>query len=188
MAFEHDIDFKFLADTIGGYRLELGAGGGLVGYAIHLLDLWEADSILSRLALALALDKASITGSRSHIHLSDIPPMLPLLEHNISLNPTTIAVKALSLSWGEPLPSTLDPPDVILAADCCYFEPAFPLLLDTLDELLRSKEGSVCYFCFKKRRKADLGFVKMARKRFEVVDGGLDDPERSTWQREGIFL
>ncbi len=46
----------------------------------------------------------------------------------------------------------------------------------------------MCYFCFKKRRKADLGFVKMARKRFEVVEGGEDDPERGVWQREGIFL
>lgn len=46
----------------------------------------------------------------------------------------------------------------------------------------------MCYFCFKKRRKADLGFVKMARKRFEVVEGGGDDPEKGVWQREGIFL
>lgn len=46
----------------------------------------------------------------------------------------------------------------------------------------------MCYFCFKKRRKADLGFVKMARKRFEVVEGGVDDLERGVWQREGIFL
>lgn len=46
----------------------------------------------------------------------------------------------------------------------------------------------MCYFCFKKRRKADLGFVKMARKRFEVVEGGGDDPEKGAWQREGIFL
>lgn len=46
----------------------------------------------------------------------------------------------------------------------------------------------MCYFCFKKRRKADLGFVKMARKRFEVLEGGEDDQERGVWQREGIFL
>ncbi len=46
----------------------------------------------------------------------------------------------------------------------------------------------MCYFCFKKRRKADLGFVKMARKRFEVVEGGGDDPEKGVWQREGMFL
>lgn len=82
----------------------------------------------------------------------------------------------------------LRPPDIILAADCCYFEPAFPLLLDTLEQLLHSREGAVCFFCFKKRRKADLGFVKMARKRFDVKEGGRDDPERAQWQREGIFL
>lgn len=79
-------------------------------------------------------------------------------------------------------------PEIILAADCCYFEPAFPLLLDTLEELLSNKEGATCYFCFKKRRKADMGFVKMARKRFDVKEAGKDDPERGVWQREGIFL
>jgi len=114
--------------------------------------------------------------------------MLPLLTHNISLNPTSTPITAFPLSWGEPLPPTLQPPDTILAADCCYFEPAFPLLLDTLERLLGGKGGTMCYFCFKKRRKADLGFVKMARKRFEVVEGGVDDLERGVWQREGIFL
>lgn len=142
----------------------------------------------ARLALALALDRDSAANSHSHISLTDTPPMLPLLIHNISLNPTSTPVEAFSLPWGEPLSSTLQPPDIILAADCCYFEPAFPLLLDTLDILLRMKEGSVCYICFMKRRKADLGFVRKAKKRFDVVDGGLDDPEREVWQKEGIFL
>ena len=79
-------------------------------------------------------------------------------------------------------------PDIILAADCCYFEPTFPLLLDTLDGLMGQASDVCAYFCFKERRKADLGFLKMARKRFDVRDGGLHDPKRKVWQREGIFL
>lgn len=114
--------------------------------------------------------------------------MLPLLEQNASLNSTSSSVEVYPLSWGDPLPSTLRPPDIVLAADCCYFEPAFPLLLDTLEQLLSGREGAVCFFCFKKRRKADLGFVKLARKRFHVREGGMDDPERAIWEREGIFL
>ena len=144
----------------------------------------------NRLALALALNRTSYVNHDTHVSLTDTPPMLPLLRHNISLNSsfTSTSIQAFPLSWGEPLPSNLAPPDIILAADCCYFEPAFPLLLETLEQLLRSKEGSICYFCFKKRRKADLGFVRMAKKRFDVREGGLEDPEREVWQREGVFL
>ena len=122
--------------------------------------------------------------------MTDVPSMLPLLEENIALNQNESPVQSLPLPWGEPLPATASfrPPDIILAADCCYYEPAFPLLLNTLDELLRTVPGACCYICFKKRRKADLGFVKLARKRFDVENGGLDDPKKPLWQREGIFL
>ena len=34
-----------------------------------------------------------------------------------------------------PIPTTIQRPDLILAADCVYFEPAFPLLVQTLSEL-----------------------------------------------------
>ncbi len=73
----------------------------------------------------------------------------------------------------------------MLAADCVYFEPAFPLLLETMKELIG--EETVCYLCFKKRRRADMGFVKAARKVFEVRDVG-DDPDRGVWEREGVFM
>ena len=54
---------------------------------------------------------------------------------------------------GEPLP-TMGPFDVVLAADCVYFEPAFPLLVQTL-EGLASQNGETpdFLFCYKKRRK-----------------------------------
>jgi hypothetical protein len=77
-------------------------------------------------------------------------------------------------------------PSVILAADCVYFEPAFPLLLSTLEELLKLSEGAVIYFCFKKRRRADMQFMKTARKKFAVEE--IEDIERKTFSREGLFL
>ena len=43
----------------------------------------------------------------------------------------------------------------MLAADCVYFEPAFPLLIKTLCDLVK-KETQVL-FCYKKRRKASTG-------------------------------
>lgn len=56
------------------------------------------------------------------------------------------------MNRGEPLPPELPPFDVILAADCVYFEPAFPLLVQTLDDLAVRSDAEIL-FCYKKRRK-----------------------------------
>jgi len=51
-----------------------------------------------------------------------------------------------------PIPEHLASPDLVLAADCVYFEPAFPLLHETLLQL--TKRGNVeVYIAYKKRRK-----------------------------------
>ena len=141
------------------------------------------------LAIALGLSNHPGNHPGATITVSDIPPMLPLLTENVALNPSRIPVGSIPLSWGEPLPECLllKPPTIVLAADCCYYEPAFPLLLNTLDDLLSQTSAACCYFCFKKRRKADMSFVKMARKRFDVREGAVNDPKRVVWQREGIF-
>lgn len=112
--------------------------------------------------------------------------MHPLMQRNITLNALTPRVTASIFDWGTPTPPNLPShPDIILAADCVYFEPAFPLLQQTLKDLIG--EDTVCYFCFKKRRRADLGFVKVARKMFDVrvVE---DDPDREVYSRENLFL
>ena len=89
---------------------------------------------------------------------------------------------------GEPLPQVVVDfkPDTILAADCVYFEPAFPLLLQTLGDLLTLCPSATIYFCFKKRRRADMHFLAKAKKTFRVVE--IEDSERPTFSREGLFL
>jgi protein N-lysine methyltransferase METTL21A len=77
-------------------------------------------------------------------------------------------------------------PDVILAADCVYFEPAFPLLLQTLGDLLSLCPTATIYFCFKKRRRADMQFLKKAQKAFRVAE--LHDEDRPVFSRQGLFL
>ena len=122
----------------------------------------------------------------SHVYLTDLAPILPLLEHNISLNSPSTPTTAHILEWGSPIPNAIpSPPDILLAADCVYFEPAFPLLLQTMQDLMRPE--TVSYFCFKKRRRADMNFMKMARKVFDVRDVE-DDPDKEAWGREGIHL
>ncbi|KAM0149863.1 hypothetical protein ACHAQE_000584 [Botrytis cinerea] len=145
--------------------LELGAGGGLVG-----------------LAVALACDL------QHPLILSDMEVMYELMKQNIALNEVSSKVEPLILNWGEPLPELVvkDKPDVILAADCVYFEPAFPLLLQTLEELLELSKDAVIYFCFKKRRKADMQFMKKAKKKFLVEE--IEDQDKETFTREALFL
>jgi hypothetical protein len=75
---------------------------------------------------------------------------------------------------------------VILAADCVYFEPAFPLLLVTLERIMALCGDVVVYFCFKKRRRADMQFMKMAKKKFLVEE--VEDQDRATFSRESLFL
>jgi hypothetical protein len=112
--------------------------------------------------------------------------MFDLMKRNISLNNLDSRVSASIYDWGSAPPSDIPShPDVILAADCVYFEPAFPLLQKTLQDLIG--EETVCYFCFKKRRRADLQFMKVARKMFKVEEVG-DDPDREVYSRQSIFL
>jgi protein N-lysine methyltransferase METTL21A len=77
-------------------------------------------------------------------------------------------------------------PNVILAADCVYFEPAFPLLLETLSQLLALNPEATIYFCFKKRRRADMQFLKQAQKAFQVNE--IPDEDRPVFSRGGLFL
>lgn len=112
--------------------------------------------------------------------------MLALMKQNISLNSLEDKVKASIYDWGTPTPSHLPQhPDVIIAAECVYFEPAFPLLQQTLRDLIG--QNTVCYFCFKKRRRADLHFIKTIRKTLNVEDV-QDDPDKPVWSRENLFL
>lgn len=127
-----------------------------------------------------------MVGSSSLIYITDQEPMLSLMKTNIKLNNLSSVVKAGILNWGEPLPSEIPShPAIVLAADCVYFEPAFPLLISTLQELLGP--DSVCYFCFKRRRRADLRFLKLARKVFDI-DEIRHDRDVEASRRENLFL
>ncbi|TLD26368.1 hypothetical protein PspLS_04564 [Pyricularia sp. CBS 133598] len=154
--------------SIGRERiLELGAGGGLVS-----------------LAVARGCDV------ETPMLITDQLEMLALMEHNIRLNEVEDKAKALILNWGEPLPQQVVDlkPTVVLAADCVYFEPAFPLLLQTLTDLLALSPPKECtvYFCFKKRRRADMQFLKKAQKMFSVVE--VPDQDRPVFSRQNLFL
>ena len=149
--------------------VEIGAGGGLVGLAV---------------ALGCELDESQ------KICITDQIPMLALMRKNIALNQLEEKVVAEVYGWGTAPPLSISSedaeryPDVVLAADCVYFEPAFPLLLQTLGDIIGPR--TTCYFCFKKRRKADLRFIRNLMKKFRVEFVEYDSKEAN--QREGVFL
>jgi protein N-lysine methyltransferase METTL21A len=160
--------------TLTFLSIELGAGGGLVGLAV---------------ARGSQITKPLI--------ITDQLPMLGLMQQNIALNSLEERVIAGRLDWGTSISPSLEAhfsthaslpeerfPDVVLAADCVYFEPAFPLLLQTMHRLLGPE--TLCYFCFKKRRKADWRFIRDMKKQFEVVDAIYDDQHQD--KRDGIYL
>lgn len=151
-----------MADRLNN-RVELGAGGGLVGLAV---------------ARGCQTDKP--------IYITDQEPMMQLMQDNISLNDLSTKVKPVLLDWGIPSPAEIpEHPEIVLAADCVYFEPAFPLLISTLQELLGP--DTICYFCFKRRRRADLRCIKMIKKLFNVTEINRFST-CDGYNRENLFL
>jgi len=107
------------------------------------------------------------------------------MSHNVLLNNLS-NVTVSELNWGEPLTDDLPRPDLILAADCIYFEPAFPLLVQTLSDLVVDEKTEVL-LCYKKRRKADKRFFALLKKKFTWTEV-MDNPNREVYSRDQIYL
>ncbi|GJJ07389.1 hypothetical protein Clacol_001591 [Clathrus columnatus] len=108
--------------------IELGSGTGFVGIVAGLMQA-------------------------KNVWITDQKQLLDLMQSNVNLNGLNDNVKVEELDWAHSLPSSIPAtPDLVLAADCVYYEPAFPLLINTLSALTTSKKTEVL-FCYKKRRR-----------------------------------
>eukprot|EP00520_Triparma_pacifica_P004224 CAMPEP_0118664068 /NCGR_PEP_ID=MMETSP0785-20121206/17795_1 /TAXON_ID=91992 /ORGANISM="Bolidomonas pacifica, Strain CCMP 1866" /LENGTH=266 /DNA_ID=CAMNT_0006557909 /DNA_START=166 /DNA_END=963 /DNA_ORIENTATION=+ len=165
--------------------IELGAGVGLTG--IKLSKAWG-----------------------SHVILTDLPSALPLLQSNIDANPSTASVTCAPLAWGTSdwssvvsmcetfFPATSPPSprpfDLIIAADCVYWEELHAPLRSTLLSLLSSAPDSKCLICGMRRWKSDNSFYKSLGKvrnsegklECKVVDEVVNRVERKA-ETEGYF-
>ena len=109
---------------------------------------------------------------------------------NLLPKTSPIEIRTAVLDWSLPLPEAVTKlsaheaetngqqrPLTILAADCVYYEPAFPDLLDTLERLLDGEGNGEkkCWFCVKRRRKADRRFIGALAKRFYTKEWDIDD-------------
>lgn len=130
--------------------------------------------------------RASLAEFLRFITVSNARSLIPIMERNIALNNLS-SVTAAELDWyvvstplpgsvpsapprSKPIPEHLPRLDIVLAADCVYFEPAFPLLVATLAALVPRPRESLAspevLFCYKKRRKADRRFFALLKKQF----------------------
>lgn len=153
--------YRTVTPLAGKSIVELGSGTGLVGLIAGKLD------------------------SSCKVFITDQAPLLDIMTKNVRLNSLEGNIEVAELNWGEPIPTNLpSKPDIILAADCVYFEPAFPLLVQTLADL--SDTSTHILFCYKKRRKADKRFFSLLKKKFSWEE--VDDPNRRIYNREAITL
>ena len=58
--------------------------------------------------------------------------------------------------------------------------------MQTLKNLVELCPSATVYFCFKKRRRADMQFMKVAKKVFEVAEVG--DEDKPVYSRENLYL
>jgi len=92
------------------------------------------------------------------------------LSSAVTDNPRSILdcnLSYLIIARAKPVPE-LQRPDIVIAADCVYFEPAFPPLVSTLAVLVPPppERAPEVLFCYKKRRKADKRFFSLLKKYF----------------------
>ncbi|KAI7155902.1 S-adenosyl-L-methionine-dependent methyltransferase [Hortaea werneckii] len=172
-----EVDFDGLLQTPLKLHEDLAKGnGGQAWPAGRVLAKYllrkKRDELKRSTMLAIALE----CQPDQALHITDMDSMLNLMQQNIALNELQGKVHAEVYNWGGAKPEGVPAhPDVVLAADCVYFEPAFPLLQQTLEELIGP--NTTCYFCFKKRRRADMQFMKAIKKTM-LVEDVADDPDK----------
>ena len=170
------------------------SGMYLPSSCLKCLSYHTSNSHSLALALSLAQSSPSPSDVFSPIVITDLPVLIALQSHNIKLNTLSLAqVLSLPLPWGEPLTTTSLPksyhqPDILLAADCVYFEPAFPLLLQTMHEMIGP--NTACWFCVKRRRRADKGFInemKKARWGWDIKELRTKEVENGVESEKGVL-
>ncbi|KIY45870.1 hypothetical protein FISHEDRAFT_48486 [Fistulina hepatica ATCC 64428] len=194
------VQLEFRSSSSGepvSMRLALDASPGCGG--VH----WPAGQVLSQYLVHLGpdslrckkvLELGSGTGlvglvaaqlGAAHVWITDQAPLLELMHKNVLMNDLESDVSVAELDWGTPVADGIPKPDVLLAADCVYFEPAFPLLVQTLYGLTDAETEIL--FCYKKRRKADRRFFTMLKKKFSWTEVS-DSPERESYSKDAISL
>ncbi|KAF3907373.1 hypothetical protein ABW21_db0202576 [Orbilia brochopaga] len=144
--------------------LELGAGCGLAGMALHTLF------------------------PSSFVTLTDLPITAEITKRNLSLlaarygeNGGTGNIAYAPLDWAEPLPDWCASKtyDLILVADCTYNTASIPHLVAVIDQLCGVSPGVTVLLAHKVRHDSEEMFFDMAR------DKGLVKREQVVFEMAG---
>ncbi|KAG8218339.1 putative methyltransferase-domain-containing protein [Butyriboletus roseoflavus] len=138
--------------------LELGSGTGLVGLVAGKLG--------------------------GKVWITDRAPLVDIMQANVKLNQLQSSIIVSELDWAAAPPPEIPRPNLILAADCVYFEPAFPLLVETLSELATGANGNTILL---QEETKDKRFFILLKKEFSWKEVE-DDPSRERYGRESISL
>ncbi|KAF3310887.1 hypothetical protein TWF173_009126 [Orbilia oligospora] len=165
--------------------LELGAGTGLAGLAL-------AGTVNS------ILDRMNDSTDNIHVHLTDLPEIVPNLQRNVELNntsiPSPITVTTGVLDWRlQPSANTEREGEesrypLIIAADPLY-SPEHPTLLSTVVEGWLERSNTARFIVELPLRKLFGGEVSdfknlMAEKGFSVLEEG-EENARDDWGESG---
>ncbi|KAJ3202968.1 hypothetical protein HDU67_000162 [Dinochytrium kinnereticum] len=145
--------------------VEVGAGTGVVGIVAGLVMPGEGGG---------------------EVVVTDMM-FLELMRRNVAVNfgEGDGRVRVEMLKWGDPIPPSCLPCDLILASDCVYLESAFDPLIETLKAM--AGPDTEILIVSKRRRKADKRFFVKLRKGF-VVEEVTDDPGYPKFSREGLSI
>lgn len=101
--------------------LELGSGTGVVG----LYCSYNPDT---------------------QVVITDLPKLVPLMELNIEKNRHNLLgnITAESLTWGEDISHFKPPVDIVLVADCVYYQESINPLIQTINDL---SDTNTVVFC-----------------------------------------
>jgi aspartate/methionine/tyrosine aminotransferase len=146
----------FAVQIRGAHALELGSGTGLAGVALAKVGAKE-------------------------VILTDKQALVPLLQHNASINGVGECVQSCELFWGEDLSADTFPGplaeavargpgglDFIFGADLTYDFDDLPVLVSTIVSVLRPFPNAVCLIAYGLERAATPEFLRQAAERFDV--------------------
>jgi len=163
-----------LAHFLERHQIDLDLASGL-----HVVDVGAGTGAVGLTASALG----------ANVTLTDLERALPLLEEGVRLNPelpsTGDFLRVLPLAWGDPSDVKAVcqpdcPPDLIVVADCVYYQASLAPLVFTLRELAKAKKAPVLLsyevrdYSPEKKRIKDT-FFTLVRKYFRVKEYALSD-------------
>ncbi|KAL3891239.1 hypothetical protein ACJMK2_003502 [Sinanodonta woodiana] len=108
------------------------------------------------------------------VTMTDLPEFIPLIQLNIDTNKHLFVTKvtAAALPWGR-LQDIEENCDIILLADCIYYEDSLEPLVNTIDQLCSDRTTVYCSYeerSIGNNPEVERKFFKLVRQKFDVEE------------------